>query len=151
MKKRLKNLNKFVAKLTGENYLWRSLFWSSLIYNMSARQERHECDTSATQATRVWHERRDSDTSETIARHYWDTSDTSAARVQECDTNDTSVTGVKNFDFKMARRETFFHTPILAMWQMKRYKERKTFILRITYWKCVIVIAKCVWKMHHNN
>ena len=29
---------------------------SSLIYNMSARHERHECDTSATQTTRVLHE-----------------------------------------------------------------------------------------------
>ena len=114
MKKRLKNLNKFVAKLTGENYLWRSLFWSSLIYNMSARQERHECDTSATQATRVWHERRDSDTSETIARHYWDTSDTSAARVQECDTNDTSVTGVKNFDFENGTKGNIFSHPDIS-------------------------------------
>ena len=114
MKKRLKNLNKFVAKLTGENYLWRSLFWSSLIYNMSARQERHECDTSATQATRVWHERRDSDTSETIARHYWDTSDTSAARVQECDTNDTSVTGVKNFDFENGTKGNIFSHPHIS-------------------------------------
>ena len=114
MKKRLKNLNKFVAKLTGENYLWRSLFWSSLIYNMSARQERHECDTSATQATRVWHERRDSDTNETIARHYWDTSDTSAARVQECDTNDTSVTGVKNFDFENGTKGNIFSHPDIS-------------------------------------
>lgn len=114
MKKRLKNLNKFVAKLTGENYLWRSLFWSSLIYNMSARQERHECDTSATQATRVWHERRDSDTSETMARHYWDTSDTSAARVQECDTNDTSVTGVKNFDFENGTKGNIFSHPHIS-------------------------------------
>ena len=114
MKKRLKNLNKFVAKLTGENYLWRSLFWSSLIYNMSARQERHECDTSATQATWVWHERRDSDTSKTIARHYWDTSDTSAARVQECDTNDTSVTGVKNFDFENGTKGNIFSHPHIS-------------------------------------
>ena len=103
-----------MAKLTGENYLWRSLFWSSLIYNMSARQERHECDTSATQATRVWHERRDSDTSETIARHYWDTSDTSAARVQECDTNDTSVTGVKNFDFENGTKGNIFSHPHIS-------------------------------------
>ena len=114
MKKRLKNLNKFVAKLTGENYQWRSLFWSSLIYNMSARMERHECDTSVTQATRVWHERRDSDTSETIARHYWDTSDTSAARVQECDTNDTSVTGVKNFDFENGTKGNIFSHPDIS-------------------------------------
>ena len=103
-----------MAKLTGENYLWRSLFWSSLIYNMSARQERHECDTSATQATRVWHERRDSDTNETIARHYWDTSDTSAARVQECDTNDTSVTGVKNFDFENGTKGNIFSHPDIS-------------------------------------
>ena len=49
-----------------------SLDWSSLIYNMSARHERHECNTSETRTTQVRH---------------------------ECYTNDTSPTRVKNFNF----------------------------------------------------
>ena len=44
---------------------------SSLIYNTSARHERHECDTNATLATRVRH---------------------------ECYTNDTSKKQVKKFE-----------------------------------------------------
>ena len=58
-------------KLTSENYKWRSLFWTSLIYNMSAKQERHECDTSDISATRVQHKQ------------------------HECDTNDATVTLVR--------------------------------------------------------
>ena len=69
---------------------------SSLIYNTSARHERHECDTS--------------DTSVTIAtqvRNDWGTSDTTATRVYTNNTSETrllherhaSVTRVKNFDY----------------------------------------------------
>ena len=51
---------------------------SSLIYNMSAKHEQHECDTSATLATRV--------------RHEWHKCDSSATRVlheqHECDTSE---------------------------------------------------------------
>ena len=37
---------------------------SSLIYNTSARHERHECETGATFATRLLHKRQECDTSE---------------------------------------------------------------------------------------
>ena len=60
--------------------------WSSLIYSTSAWHKRHECNTTATLATRV--------------RHKCDTSATWTTRVQhEWYTNDTSATRVKNFDF----------------------------------------------------
>ena len=59
------------------NIIWASTTRPSLIYNASARHERHECDTRDTNATRV--------------RHKWDTSDTSATRVKNFDfDNDTS-------------------------------------------------------------
>ena len=40
-------------------------FWFNLFYNTSAR---HECDTADTNATRVWHEQHESNTSETGAK-----------------------------------------------------------------------------------
>ena len=48
----------------------------SLLYNTSARHERHECDTNYTSATRVRHERYECDTSVTrvlLKRHECDT------------------------------------------------------------------------------
>ena len=65
---------------------------SSLIYNTSARHERHECDTS-------------------------DTSKTGATRVRhECHTNDTSATRVKNFDFDNdSSKNIFSHSYIYYM------------------------------------
>ena len=54
---------------------------SSLIYNMSARHERHECDTSATRG-----------------RH-------------ECYTNDTSATRMKSFDFDKDTGKNIFSHP----------------------------------------
>ena len=41
----------------------------NLFYNTTARNERHECDTSATRATRVRHERYMNDTSATRVVH----------------------------------------------------------------------------------
>ena len=64
---------------------------SSRIYNTSARHGRHECDTSATLATRVRHER----TNETQVRH-------------ECYTNGTSATWVKNSDFDTNTSKNIF-------------------------------------------
>ena len=59
-----------------------SIFWSSLIYNTSARHEWHECDTSATPVRHEW-------TRATRVQHKCDTS---AKRVlherHECDTNE---------------------------------------------------------------
>ena len=54
---------------------------SSLTYNTSARCERHECDTNATQ---VWH---------------------------GCYTNDTNATRVKNFDFDNDTSKNIFSHP----------------------------------------
>ena len=46
---------------TSEKFLRLRELWSSLVYNTSARHERHECNTSA---TRVLHKRYGCDTSE---------------------------------------------------------------------------------------
>ena len=54
---------------------------SSLIYNTSARHERNEWDTSATQAARAQHEWDLSHTSATQVRHERYTNDTSATRL----------------------------------------------------------------------
>ena len=65
---------------------------SSLIYNTSARQERHECDTS-------------------------DTGDTRATQVRyECYTNDTSATTVKNLILiATSSKNIFLHPSIYYM------------------------------------
>ena len=50
----------------------------------------------------------------------------------------------------MTRVKTYFHTPILAIWQMKNYKDRKNFILRTTFWTrlapCQNAFEKCATK-----
>ena len=74
---------------------------------------------------------------------------------QECDTSDTQTTKVRH-EWKILiliteRVETYFRTPILAEWQMKDYKETSNFILRTNFWKCLVPIPKCVWKVSHNN
>ena len=48
----------------------------------------------------------------------------------------------KNFDFGNARVKTYFHTHILAISQMKDYKERNDFILRTNFWKCLVPYQK---------
>ena len=65
-----------------------------------------------------------------------------------CDTIPTKTTRVRH-EWKlliliMARvcRKTYFQT-----WQMKDYKERNNFILRTTFWKCLVPMAK----VHHKN
>ena len=71
----------------------------------------------------------------------------------ECD---KSVTRVLIFDLKIlilitARVKTYFHTPIFTICQVEDYKEGKNFILRTTFWKCLVPMPKCVWKVHHKN
>ena len=66
-----------------------------------------------------------------------ETSNTSARRVlwekQAWDTNDTSATQIKILFLITARVKTYFHIPILALWQVKDYEERNNFILRTTF------------------
>ena len=51
----------------------------------------------------------------------------------------------------MTRAETYFHTPLWAIWQMKDYKARNNFIPKTTFWKYLVPMSKCVWKVHHKN
>ena len=94
---------------------------SSLIYNTRARYERHECNKSATLATQVRRECYTNDISATRTLHERYTNDTSATRVQ-----------------------TYFHTIIFIIWQMKDYKERNNFILTTTFRKYLFPMQKCV-------
>ena len=70
-----------------ENYINPYSQRSSLFCNTTARQERHECDISATRATRV--------------------------RLK-CYTNDASATQVKSFDFDKNTRENIFLQPYIS-------------------------------------
>ena len=131
---------------------------SSLFYNTSARHERHECntnDTSATRTTRVQHECGRSDTSATRVRQERHECNTSATRVlhqqHECDTSATGATRVRheweNLILITTRVKTYFHVPVLTIWQMKDYKERNNFILRTTFRKRLVPMPKCIWKV----
>ena len=114
-----RDCNQFVA-LTSE------FFRSSLIYNTCARHERHECDTSDTNVTRVQH-----------YPHEWDTSATPVQH--ECYTNDTSAIQVKNLDFDNSTSKNIFSHPYIYYMASERlfYKMRNNFILRTTFWKCL--------------
>ena len=94
-------------------FLNYSAIKSSLIYNTSARHERHECDTSA---TRVRHEQRKCDTIATRALH----------ERHECDTSE------KKLILITARVKAYYHIPIFTMWQMKDYKVWNNFVLGTT-------------------
>ena len=70
----------------------------------------------------------------------------------ECDKCATRTTRVKIFDLITTQVKTFSHPYIFtAIWQMKDYKERNNFILRTTFWKCLVPMPKCVWKVYHKN
>ena len=43
----------------------------------------------------------------------------------ECNTNGTTATRVKNFDFDNDTRKTYFHILIFTIWQVKDYKEEQ--------------------------
>ena len=95
--------------------------WSSLLYNTSARHERHECDTNDTSATKT-----------TQVQHELDTSDTSATQLwHECYTNDTSGTRVRIFDFDNDKSEKIFSHPYISYMANERWNN---FILRTTFW-----------------
>ena len=77
-------------------YVILDLVW----FTTRGRHERRECDTSDTIATRV--------------RHKCDTNATQTTRVQhECYMNDTSATRVKNFDFDSDTSKNIFSNPYI--------------------------------------
>ena len=107
--------------------------WSTLIYNSSIRHEWHECDTSDTNVTRC----NTSDMIETRATQV----------VHDCDTSATRTTRVRH-EWKIliliaARVKTYFYILIFTIWQVKGYKGKSNFILRTTFWKCLVFIPKC--------
>ena len=101
---------------------------SSLIYNTSARNERHEYDTGPTRA-----------------RHEW----------RECNTNVIGAlhehTSEKISILITTRLKRYFHIPIFFVWQVKDYKGEEQFHSKYYLWKCLIPMPKCVWKVHHEN
>ena len=116
----------------------------------------HSCCSCCTRVARVWHlcytdlvyfTTRVPDTSD-------NKSNTGATRVRheqhECYTNDTSATQVKNFDFHNDTSETFFHTPLLAIQQMKEYKERNNalFLCQNAFEMCITKTELCNGKSY---
>ena len=93
----------------------------SLLYKTSARHEETQCDTTATHVQNEWH---------------------SATRLQD---------ELKTLTLITIRVKTCFHIIILALWQMKDYKQMNNLNLRTSFWKCFAPILKCVWKVHHKN
>ena len=110
---------------------------SSLICITSARHERHECNTSATLATRVRHER------------------------HECYTNDMSATRVKNFDFDNDTSKNIFSHPYIyytgskRLWGEGQFLSKNYFLemslfhgkmrLTILTWKNLCFTEKIHW------
>ena len=81
-------------------YFWTKFKRFSPFYNMSARHEQHECDTSETQATRVQ---------------------------RECYTNNTSATRVKYFDFDNDTSKSIFSHPYICYMEKKRLQGKEKF------------------------
>ena len=66
------------------------------------------------------------------------------------DTSDTSTRRMRRVlheQHKCKTSEKNFHTPVLAIWQMKDHKERNSFLPGTTFWKCLVPMPKCVWKV----
>ena len=99
---------------------------SSLIYNTSARNERHKCDTSATQVRHEQHE-----------------CDTSATRVlqerHECHTSENCKS-----------QSILSHSYIYHI-ASERLQGVEQFYSKYFLWKCLIPMPECVWKVHHKN
>ena len=103
--------------------------------------------TVTARVTQVGHERNVCDTSDT--RETWAT-----RKIHECDATATRTTREWH-EWKISilittRMKTYFHTPILAIWKMKHYEERKSFVTGTTFWKYLFPMPKCVWKVHHT-
>ena len=104
---------------------------SSPFYNTNVRHEQHECNMNDTSTTRVRHQQHECKKSATQAQH-------------KCDTNDTSATRVRNFDFNNSTSENIFSHPYISYMANERFQGRKNFILRTTFWKCLVPMAECI-------
>ena len=73
-------------------------------------------------------------------RHEW----------HECDANDAIATRVKNFDFDNETSENMFPHPYISYMANERL-QGSNFILRTSFWKCLVPTPKWVWKVHCKN
>ena len=111
--------------------LWVSLTrWNDLVYF----------------ATRVPEKSKNSDTNAIRVRHEW----------HECYTSNTSASRVKNLDFDITTPvKTNFHTHILAIKQMKDFKERNNFVQELLFgnalFPCQNAFEKCTKKAELCN
>ena len=132
----MKNLQKINS--SNFTYINNTVTWDLVYFTTRVSDT---CDTCAKRVTQVQHERSTSGISMTRVRH-------------ECYTNDPSTTRVwhewKILILITRRMKTYFHIPILAVWLMKDYKERNNFILRTTFWICIVPTLKCILKVHHK-
>ena len=98
------------------------IFKINLIYFPTRVTDTSDTSVTVTQATRMrieWEECNASETQAIQVRHEYYTNEKSANLLI----------------LIMTRVETYYHTHILAIWQMKDYKERSSFILRTNFWK----------------
>ena len=110
---------------------------SSLIYNTSARRERHKCDTIATRAT--------------LLQQEWER----ATRVwHKCDTSATPTTRVRhewNFDFDNYTYKNIFSHSYIYYMASERLQGEEQFYFKYYLWNCLIPMPQCVWKVHQLN
>ena len=124
----------YFAKCIFQGFWLQKICFSrpSLFYNMRARDEQR--DTNDKSGTR------DSVTRTARVQHEWDTSATQVRH--DCEI----------LILIRTRAKIYFHTPILAIWQMKDYKETNSFILRTTLLRSHLVpMPKYIWKVRHRN
>ena len=107
--------------------LWVSLTrWNDLVYF----------------ATRVPEKSKKSDTNAIRVRHEW----------HECYTSNKSASRVKNLDFDITTPvKTNFHTKYISYKANERFQREEQFRSRTTFWKCLVPMPKCVWKVHQKG
>ena len=135
---------------------------SSLFYNTSVRDERHECNTNNTSATQVQHKWHQCNRSATRMLHKCDMSATRVRR--EYYTNETSATWVNNFYFDNDTSENTFSHPYISYMTNERLQGEEQFHcknyllamphshakmhLKITPQKLHFVMAKAISKSY---
>ena len=68
-----------------------------------------------------------------------------------CYTNDTRVTRVKNLDFDNDTSGNIFSHQFISYIANERLQGEGNFILRTTFWKCLVPMPECVPKVSYKN
>ena len=116
------------------------MYWSSLSYNTSARQERHECKTRDKNETPVQYEQYECDTSVTRVLH--------ERRVRnECYTNDnTSAIREENVDFDNDTSKHIFSHPYISYMANERLQVEEQFHFGNSLFPSRNAFEKCTTK-----